>query len=80
MLCLAEANVLFMYCECNTFSARRKHSQKRLHVVANISAANRKARLTRKNYFPRGGEKILSRDSKKIPVMYLVDRLRQSIR
>ena len=53
-----------MYCKCNTFSVRRKHSQKRLHVVDNISAANRKARLTQKNYFPRGGEKFLSRGSK----------------
>jgi len=69
-----------MYCKCNTFSAHRKHSQKRPHVVDHISAANRKARLMQKNYFPREGVKFLSRGSKKIPVMYLVDSTALSIR
>ena len=76
MLCLADANVLFMYCECNTFSARRNRSLKRLHVVDHISAANRKVCLAQKNYFPREGEKFLSRGSKNIPVIYPPDILR----
>ena len=67
-------------CRMSIFFIHCIRLQKRLYVVIHISAANRKVRLTLKNYFPREGEKFLSRGRKKIPVMYLVDRLRVSHR